>query len=79
MLIEGALAKDLKKFITDANKMEQKDAEKAIDDYCKNAENAFYKAIRSIQIIIPTSAIQVQGSAAAQTNIAPIVLNNVVK
>jgi hypothetical protein len=78
MLKKGALAGDLKKFIAKANKMTQEDAERAIDEYCNNTENAFYKAIKSLTITIPSAAIMVQGSPSAQSNVTPIVLNNVI-
>ena len=79
MLQSGKYAKQLKVFIKKVNTMSQQDADKAIAAHCQKQEELIYAAIRSITITIPTGFIQVQGSPAAQTNIAPIVLNNAVK
>jgi hypothetical protein len=78
-LVKGALAKDLKTFISKANKLTQENSDKAIDAYCNNFENIIYKILRNIDITIPTGAIQVEGSPSAQVNIAPIVLKGVIK
>lgn len=78
-LIAGALEKDMKKFLNEVNSMVQEDKDKAINAYAKKHEQMIYDAIRSIDIFIPIGAIKVQGSSAAQTNIAPIVLKRAVK
>lgn len=75
-LVSGKLSKSMKTFMKKANKMTQEDADKAIDAYCDNMESSIYSAIKSIQITIPSGAIKVSGTAAAQTNIAPIVLRS---
>lgn len=74
----GSLANEMKSFIKQVNKMKQEDANKAIDTYCTKLEKVVYDAIKSITITIPPGAIQVQGSPSAQTNIATIVINEVV-
>lgn len=79
MLQSGDLANGMKAFIKKANTMKQTDADKAIDAYCKQLEASVYKAIRSLTITIPSGMIQVEGSPSAQTNINPIVLNDVIK
>jgi hypothetical protein len=78
MLVSGKLSKEMKAFIKMANKMTQKDANKAIDEFCNNHEKNIYDAIKSIKITIPPGLIIVSGSPATQTNAAPIVLTNVI-
>lgn len=68
----------MKTFVKKVNKMKQEDADKAIDNFCEQHEKDIYAAIKSITITIPPGAIKVMGSSSAQTNAAPIVLNNVV-
>ncbi|MBC7948986.1 MAG: hypothetical protein H7Y42_13965 [Chitinophagaceae bacterium] len=74
----GSLSKSMTHFVKEVNKLEQEDAEKAITAYCNKLEEVIFAAIKSITITIPPSAIQVQGSAAAQTNLVQIVLKEVV-
>lgn len=77
-LKNGKLAGKMKAFILKANQMTQDDAAKATEDFCNEYEKDIYEAIRSITITIPSSYIKVVGSAAAQTNVSPIVLKNAV-
>ena len=79
MLIAGELSNSMRDFVMNVNKIPQEDAEKAINAYCNNLENIIYDAIKSLTITIPPGAIQVQGSSVAQTNLAPIVLEKVIK
>lgn len=79
MLVKGQFAKELKSFITSVNKLKQEDQNKAIESFANRLEELIDERIKSITLTIPTGFIQVQGSPSAQTNIAPIVLNNVVK
>lgn len=78
MLISGKLSSNMQSFIKEVNKMKQDDADKAIKAYCDKLEELIDNRIKSIRITIPTGFIMVQGTPSAQTNIAPIVLNNVV-
>lgn len=78
MLKPGTYAAELKQFILQVNQMSQEDAEKAIEAHCRKQEELIYNAIKSLTITIPPSAIMVAGSAAAQTNPAPIVLTGVI-
>ena len=77
-LIAGNLSQNMQSFIKQVNTMKQEDADKAIQAYCDQLETSVYKAIKSLRITIPTGFIQVQGTPSAQTNIAPIVLNDVI-
>lgn len=77
-LVARKLSGKMKDFMKRVNKMKQQDAAKAIDAFCDEHESDIYVAIRSITITIPTGLINVAGSSSAQTNVAPIVLNNVV-
>lgn len=78
-LVAGVFAKSMKDFLNEQNGKVQEDKDKAIEAYANNLEKTIYDAIRNIEIVIPTGMIQVQGSPSAQSNIAPIVLNGVVK
>jgi hypothetical protein len=78
-LIEGALANSMKAFLNSQNGKVQEDKDAAIEEYANNMEKLIYNAIRSIEIVIPSGMIMVQGSPSAQTNIAPIILTEVVK
>ena len=64
---------------TPFNEMEIKDQDTAIDNYCQNFEEIIYTAIKSITLTIPPGKIIVSGSATNQTNIKPIILNNITK
>lgn len=78
-LIKNKFASRLKNFILQLNKMKQEDAEAAIDKFCKEAEEAIDERLKNMTFTIPPGAIKVTGTAAAQTNPNPIVLNRIVK
>lgn len=48
------------------------------DDHAAAITTAIVNAIKSLTITIPPGAIAVTGSPSAQSNAAPIVLNNVI-
>jgi hypothetical protein len=77
-LIPGELAKEMKGFISQVNKMKQTDADKAIEAFCNQIETSIYKAIQGITITILPGFIQVVTPAGPGSNAAPIVLNRVV-
>lgn len=75
-LEKGKLKKGLSDFIKGVAKMKQEDQDKAIDNYAEMMENLVYDAIRSATVTIPSGAIKTQGSATAQANGAPVVVEN---
>ena len=79
MLITGTIATPLADFIKRVNDIEQKNRDQAIETFCKSFESMIFTAIKKITITIPSGSIVVTGSALAQTNAAPIILNSVVK
>jgi hypothetical protein len=79
MLTKGIIATPLEKFILRLNEVEQRDKEKVIKEFCFELETIILDAMRNITITLPPGTIQVQGSAAAQTNIVPIIINKSVK
>lgn len=68
----------LKQFIVTANKTEQKDLDAIIDQFCGVIEQIVYSAVKSATITILPGQIQTAGSATAQANPAPIVLENAI-
>lgn len=76
--------KDLKsamKSAAQANaQLDPKNAEKALDKAMENISNAIAEQvdayIKTMTITIATGAVQVQGTAAAQSNATPIVIEN---
>lgn len=78
-LIAGALKSKLKAFILTLNKVEQKDSDKAIDQFCTEIEADVYSAIKKADIYIPIGAIIVTTVNGPATNPAPIIIKGGLK
>lgn len=78
MLVKGTISKLLIDFVDKIKNVEQSNADQIIKAEAENTEKAIYKAIKSIQIVLPPGSIIVQGTGIA-TNAQPIILNNVIK
>lgn len=78
MLVDGKFAKDLEKFITELNSVEQENLQNSIQSFCSQQEKALYAALRSITIKIPPGSIVVMTSQGPASNPQPILLNNVI-
>lgn len=69
----------MKDFMKEVNTKAVEDQDKAIEVYCEKLESIVYDAIKEITIVIPAASINVQGSPSAQSNLVPIILENVIQ
>lgn len=74
-LNQGTIEAQIEALLTSTAGMELTEAKA---EFKKQLTQIIISAIQSATITIPAQAIQVQGSASAQANLAPIPLNNVI-
>ena len=74
----GQISNDLKSLILALNKAKQADESIVIKDFCDKIEAVVFSAIKTATLTIRPGFIIVAGLPTTQSNIAPIVLNNII-
>lgn len=79
MLVKTTISKMLIDFANKVKDVEQTDTDKVIREYADNIEEAVYKAIKSVDIVIPSGMLNVQGPGGPSSNAQPIIIKSVLK
>lgn len=83
MLVPGQISEHLKSFILQVNELPVENRDLAVEKFTQEIELIVFNAIRSLTIVIPSSAVIVTGANAGgpvlATNLSPIILQGVVK
>lgn len=75
-LTKGLVSNPLQTFLKKQNAKVQEDPDKAMKEFADQLEELIFKAIESATLVLPTGAIQVQGTQVSQQNIVTLQIPN---